>query len=271
MCCLGAPPTSVMRLRNDSWRQSSRLAPINDTMQEDAVSESAIEARILDARRTPAGRHVVVLAAAGTELPIWIGAPEAEALVAGLQDVELPRPNAHALALSLLEACGRRMSSVRVCRLDAAIFYAEVVLDDGTTVDARPSDALVLAVAAGLPIELDRAVLDATRDALEEVPQVVLGARLDVRAARLDVRDADFALAELDRAPSGRAGVQAFELVLRPRSQSVGIFRTGTGLPGSRSPPGGVLTCRSRARNDHDGPPGRDRGAWVAPPHDPSN
>ena len=151
------------RLHKGRATLRARLAPTNDTKQEDTVSDSAIEARILDVRRTPAGRHVVVLAAAGTELPIWIGAPEAEALVAGLQDVELPRPNAHALALSLLEACGRRISSVRVCRFEAAIFYAEVVLDDGTTVDARPSDALVLAVAAGLPIELDRDVLDATR------------------------------------------------------------------------------------------------------------
>jgi len=50
---------------------------------------------------------------------------------------------------------------VRICRLEVGIFYAEVVLDDGTKVDARPSDALVLAVAAGLPIELDPAVLEA--------------------------------------------------------------------------------------------------------------
>jgi RNA polymerase sigma factor (sigma-70 family) len=139
------------------------LTPTHDTMQEDTVpSPTAIPARILDVRRTPAGRHVVMLAAADTELPIWIGTPEAEALVVGLQDVELPRPNAHALALSLLEASGRRVSSVRVCRLEAAIFYAEVILDDGTAVDARPSDALVLAVATGCPIEIDRAVLDAT-------------------------------------------------------------------------------------------------------------
>ena len=124
---------------------------------------TTIPARVLDVRRTPAGRHVVVLTAGDAELPIWIGATEAEALVAGLQDVQLPRPNAHALALSLLTASGRRVSSVRVCRLEAAIFYAEVILDDGTAVDARPSDALVLAIASGCPIELERTVLDATR------------------------------------------------------------------------------------------------------------
>jgi bifunctional DNase/RNase len=54
---------------------------------------------------------------------------------------------------------------VRINRLDAAIFYAEVILDDGTAVDARPSDALIISVAAAIPIEIDRAVLAATRDA----------------------------------------------------------------------------------------------------------
>jgi RNA polymerase sigma factor (sigma-70 family) len=123
--------------------------------------EPPLQATIRDIRRTPANRHVVILAAGDAELPIWIGKPEAEALVAGVQDVELPRPNAHALALSLLNAVGRSASTVRICRLEVGIFYAEIVLDDGTKVDARPSDALVLAVAAGLPIELDPAVLEA--------------------------------------------------------------------------------------------------------------
>jgi uncharacterized protein len=121
----------------------------------------SIATSIRDIRRTPAGRHVVTLSIPGGELPIWIGAPEAEALVAELEGVELPRPHAHALALSLLAACRRSAKAVRICRLQDAIFYAEVVLDDGTAVDARPSDALVLAVAAQLPIELDRAVIEA--------------------------------------------------------------------------------------------------------------
>jgi bifunctional DNase/RNase len=122
----------------------------------------AVPAQIADVRRTPAGRHVVLLATEDRELPIWIGAGEAEALAAGLQDVELPCPNAHALALSLIHACGRAPDRVRITRLDAAIFYAEVILDDGTAVDARPSDALTLAVAAAIPIEIDTAVLAAT-------------------------------------------------------------------------------------------------------------
>src|SRR3954464_10121912 len=123
--------------------------------------EPLVHATIRDIRRTPANRYVIILAAGDDELPIWIGKPEAEALVAGVRDVELPRPNAHALALSLLAAVDRSASAVRICKLEVGIFYAEVVLDDGTKVDARPSDALVLAVAAGLPIQVDPAVLEA--------------------------------------------------------------------------------------------------------------
>jgi len=130
--------------------------------KETAMPETALPARIVDVRRTPAGRHIVILAAGERELPIWIGEIEALALVAGLEDVPLPRPSTHALALSLVRASGREPRTVRITRLDDAIFYAEVVLDDGTTVDARPSDALVLAIAAGAAIEIDPAVLDAT-------------------------------------------------------------------------------------------------------------
>jgi RNA polymerase sigma-70 factor, ECF subfamily len=141
--------------------------PELDTEEND-VTTTAMPAEIADVRRTPGGRHFVLLAVAGRDVPIWIGAPEAEALAAGLHDVERPRPDAHALALSLVRACGRAPERVRIVRLDAGIFYAEIVLDDGTAVDARPSDALVLAVAAGIPIEIDPAVVAATEDPLPE-------------------------------------------------------------------------------------------------------
>lgn len=136
-----------------------------------------VTARIADVRRTPAGRHVVLLATDTEELAIWIGAVEAISLAAGLEDVERPRPHAHALALSLVRACGREPALVRIVRLDASTFYAEIVLDDGATVDARPSDALTLAVAAGIPIEIEPAVLEAARgNAPDEFVEDLAGA-----------------------------------------------------------------------------------------------
>jgi RNA polymerase sigma factor (sigma-70 family) len=160
---VGAVRTRLHKARM-TLRQRLTATPQHDD-QENPMPDTALPARITDVRRTPAGRHVVLLATADHELPIWIGAPEAEALAAGLHDVELPRPDTHALALSLVRACGRAPERIRITRLDAAIFYAEVILDDGTAVDARPSDALILSVAAAIPIEIDPAVLAATRHA----------------------------------------------------------------------------------------------------------
>jgi RNA polymerase sigma factor (sigma-70 family) len=162
---LGTAPGAVRtRLHKARAALRARLgAAPRPTTEETTMPETAVPARIVDVRRTPAGRHVVLLAAGDDELRIWIGAPEAEAIAAGLEDVQLPRPSTHALALSLVRACGREPRAVRITRLDDAIFYAELMLDDGAAVDARPSDALVLAIAAGVPIEVDRAVLEATR------------------------------------------------------------------------------------------------------------
>jgi bifunctional DNase/RNase len=173
------------------------------------MPQTAVPARIVDVRRTPAARHVVVLATEESEMPIWIGAPEAEALVVGLEHVELPRPNAHALALSLLRTSGRAPASVRITRLDAAIFYAEVLLDDGTAVDARPSDALVLAVAAGIPIEIDPAVLAATRsEGPAEYAEDLAQAAHDGAALLAGELRADLAAraAELERVQDRRGG-----------------------------------------------------------------
>src|SRR3954453_10100143 len=161
---LGTAPGAV-RTRLHKARAALRARLRGDrppTTKETTMPTAPVPARIVDVRRTPVGRHIVLLAAGDRELPICIGAWEAEALAAGLQDVQLPRPSTHALALSLVRASGREPRTVRITRLDDAIFYAEVVLDDGAAVDARPSDALVLATAAGVPIEVDRSVLDAT-------------------------------------------------------------------------------------------------------------
>jgi RNA polymerase sigma factor (sigma-70 family) len=188
---LGTAPGAV-RTRLHKARAALRARLRGDrppTTKETTMPDTAVPARVVDVRRTPAGRHVVLLAAGDRELPIWIGAPEAEALAAGLEDVQLPRPSTHALALSLVRASGREPRTVRITRLDDAIFYAEVVLDDGATVDARPSDALVLATAAAVPIEVDRSVLDATAgDRPDEFDADLAAARDDARSLADELR-----------------------------------------------------------------------------------
>jgi bifunctional DNase/RNase len=102
----------------------------------------------------PGPRRVVLLRdqAGRRVLPIWIGAPEAEALAFGLESETPPRPLPHDLTLRLLEAAGARVERVTIDRLAEKTFYAVVTVAaaGGTSeVDARPSDALNLAARAG--------------------------------------------------------------------------------------------------------------------------
>ena len=103
-------------------------------------------------------------------LPIWIGMPEALSLVAALEEVELPRPGPYHFAQALLAAAGGALREVRVSRLADSVFYAVAVLADGSEVDARPSDALTLALVTGAPITVEPAVLDASEHFARERP-----------------------------------------------------------------------------------------------------
>ena len=88
-------------------------------------------------------------------LPITIGPAEAQAIALRLQDSELPRPMSHDLMLSLANSFGASIQEVRVTKLEKETFFAAVVVArDGQTeeIDARPSDAIALALRAQAPI-----------------------------------------------------------------------------------------------------------------------
>lgn len=123
--------------------------------------------------------HVMVLAERDgpRRLPIWVGPVEATVLALSLQAVEMPRPMTYQMAAALLDACGSRVSEVRITRLAGQIFYAVVVVDGPAgqrEVDARPSDAVNLALVAGAPILADGALLDdpaaGRRDEWQDLP-----------------------------------------------------------------------------------------------------
>jgi RNA polymerase sigma factor (sigma-70 family) len=147
----------------------SRLHKARATLRAhlDEGSSEMVSMTIADVRATGEDRysatHVVVLAEAEGDrrLPIWVDAFDAVSLAAVLEGVDLPRPGTYAFALSLLGATGRTVAEVAIERLQDGVFYAVVTLDDGATLDARPSDALNVALRAGAPIRVAPAVLDA--------------------------------------------------------------------------------------------------------------
>ena len=110
-------------------------------------------------------QHVVLLKETDREryLPIWIGPWEANAIAARLQGVTSERPLTHDLFATTLGALGVELRRVIVSSLTEETFHATLELErDGQTyaIDARPSDALALAVRTGVRIYASIEVLD---------------------------------------------------------------------------------------------------------------
>ncbi len=95
-------------------------------------------------------------------LPIWIGPAEGESIAIGLNDFATPRPLTHNFFSSLLQAIDARVEEVSVVALKKGTFYAVVKMRCGKKtceIDARPSDAIALAVFNGAPIFVAEDVL----------------------------------------------------------------------------------------------------------------
>ena len=110
-------------------------------------------------------QHVVLLKETEREryLPIWIGPWEANAIATRLQGVTPERPMTHDLFASTIGELGAKIVRIIVSSLAEETFHATIELErDGKTyaIDARPSDALALAVRTGVRIYASRDVLD---------------------------------------------------------------------------------------------------------------
>jgi bifunctional DNase/RNase len=96
-------------------------------------------------------------------LPIWIGHPEAAAILMKLQGASTPRPMTHDLFTDMLDKLEARVIRIAVTELRENTFYAVVTVSfDGTEIeiDSRPSDAIALAVRAEAPIFADDSVIE---------------------------------------------------------------------------------------------------------------
>ena len=96
-------------------------------------------------------------------LPIWIGHFEADAIAIPMQKVPVSRPLTHDLLRSAIEALGAKIERVVINDLADETFFAKLILDQsGTTleIDARPSDAIALAIRAEVPIFVEEKVID---------------------------------------------------------------------------------------------------------------
>jgi hypothetical protein len=85
----------------------------------------------------------------GNVIPIWIGLLEANAIALALEGTELPRPMTHDLMKSIIRATGTRLRSIEIADIREGTYFALLHIDsdgESVSVDARPSDAIALAL-----------------------------------------------------------------------------------------------------------------------------
>jgi RNA polymerase sigma factor (sigma-70 family) len=196
------------RLHQARAALAPRLAPMIDTRKEPAMTTSGqtgndptrngtagkdaahadqarwVEAEVREVRRSQGDdprrrKHIMILAERGGErmLPIWIGPGEATALALTLTSTEMPRPFTYQLAAGLVSAAGSAITEVRITRLVPPVFYASVLVTGPggpREVDSRPSDAVNLALVAGVPIRVDSALLGLDQPAEHAAEMVAL-------------------------------------------------------------------------------------------------
>jgi bifunctional DNase/RNase len=96
-------------------------------------------------------------------LPIWVGIPEANAIAMQMENVATQRPMTHDLLRNVIRDLDGTVERVVVSDLRDNTFYAIIHLSvrgERVAIDARPSDAIALALRAGAPILVEETVID---------------------------------------------------------------------------------------------------------------
>jgi bifunctional DNase/RNase len=100
-------------------------------------------------------------------VPIWIGLLEATAIAGELENIKFSRPMTHDLMKNMMDQLGVRLAKVEICDLRDNTFYAllyMILKDKEFSMDARPSDAIALALRAEAPIYVEEQVILKSKD-----------------------------------------------------------------------------------------------------------
>ena len=110
------------------------------------------------------GGYAIILKEIGGErrLPIIIGQSEAQAIAFELEGIKPPRPLTHDLLKNIIETFGYSVSSITINELKDSTFYAKIKFDVSTIeeIDARPSDAIAIALKFSAPIYVASYIMD---------------------------------------------------------------------------------------------------------------
>jgi uncharacterized protein len=122
-----------------------------------------VQVEILGISTSPAtsGAYALILreTVGRRRIPIIIGGFEAQAIALEMEGIKPPRPLTHDLIKTLVESLGGAISEVSIFELREGTFFASLKLSDDQDIDARPSDAIALAIRFSAPIWVAESVM----------------------------------------------------------------------------------------------------------------
>jgi bifunctional DNase/RNase len=124
-------------------------------------------------------------------LPIWVGIFEANAIALQIENVATPRPMTHDLLRNVIQDLNASVQKIVVCDLQENTFYALIYLllnGEVVAIDARPSDAIALALRTRAPIYVEESVIDNAKT-FDPVPEKADAERLHKWLESLDPDD----------------------------------------------------------------------------------
>ena len=153
---------AVNWVANNDFAGKLRGLPEREVAREDTLIEMVVErVGVMETGYQP----VILLKEKGGELylPIWIGPLEANAISVVLEGIEMPRPLTPDLLCSILDRMGVSVDYIVVNDLKNNTFYANISANANWVqmeIDARPSDAIAIALRVRAPIYVEKSVLD---------------------------------------------------------------------------------------------------------------
>ncbi|HEX8711661.1 MAG TPA: bifunctional nuclease family protein [Terracidiphilus sp.] len=128
-----------------------------------------IEVRIRGLMMDPASNMPIIVLkdiSSETVMPIWVGIFEANAIAIEIEKMAAPRPMTHDLTRNLIRHLNAQLERVVITEIKDETFFAVLWLrqgEDALAIDARPSDAIALALRADCPIYVDERVMQTAK------------------------------------------------------------------------------------------------------------
>ena len=164
-----------VQLRSTFPELQQRPADAQQTRRKQMIPVTVLDIMIPD----PETDHrILILTDEGERrlLAIWIGPYEADNIALRMREIKLGRPMTYSLMAGLLDKAGVQIESVAVSALEKECFYATIYAQSGGdafAIDARPSDAIALALYTHSPIFVAEEVMDATAEEIPDDMEIV--------------------------------------------------------------------------------------------------